>query len=261
MADTIWHRVAAASQVAEGEAVAVRVEDRSLIVRSAAGEEAIPFDEIIVAVGRKARLTGYGLEELGIETRKTIVTNDYLETLYPNIFAAGDVAGPYQFTHFAAHQAWYAAVNALFGTFRKFRADYSVLPWVTYTDPEIAHVGHNELSANEAGGAFEVVRYDLAHLDRAVTEGANAGFVKLLVAPGKDRILGATIVAHNAGEMVAEYVLAMKHGIGLNKLLGTIHAYPTMAEANKYAAGEWKKAHKPEKLLRWVELYHRWRRG
>ena len=240
---------------------AVRVEDRSLIVRSAAGEEAIPFDEIIVAVGRKARLTGYGLEELGIETRKTIVTNDYLETLYPNIFAAGDVAGPYQFTHFAAHQAWYAAVNALFGTFRKFRADYSVLPWVTYTDPEIAHVGHNELSANEAGVAFEVVRYDLGHLDRAVTEGANAGFVKLLVAPGKDRILGATIVAHNAGEMVAEYVLAMKHGIGLNKLLGTIHAYPTMAEANKYAAGEWKKAHKPEKLLRWVELYHRWRRG
>ncbi|MFC7499937.1 FAD-dependent oxidoreductase [Enterovirga sp. GCM10030262] len=240
---------------------AVRVEDKSLIVRSTAGEEAIPFDEIIVAVGRKARLTGYGLEDLGIETRKTIVTNDYLETLYPNIFAAGDVAGPYQFTHFAAHQAWYAAVNALFGTFRKFRADYSVLPWVTYTDPEIAHVGHNELSANEAGVAFEVVRYDLAHLDRAVTEGANAGFVKLLVAPGKDRILGATIVAHNAGEMIAEYVLAMKHGIGLNKLLGTIHAYPTMAEANKYAAGEWKKAHKPERLLRWVELYHRWRRG
>ena len=189
-----------------------------------------------------------------------IETNAFLETRYPNIFAVGDVAGPYQFTHFAAHQAWFAAVNALFGTFRKFRADYSVLPWVTFTDPEVAHVGHNEQSAKEAGIAYEVVRYDLGHLDRALTEGANQGFVKLLVVPGKDRILGATIVAANAGELLAEYVLAMKHGIGLNKILGTIHAYPTMAEANKYAAGEWKKAHKPERLLRWVARYHTWRR-
>jgi pyruvate/2-oxoglutarate dehydrogenase complex dihydrolipoamide dehydrogenase (E3) component/uncharacterized membrane protein YdjX (TVP38/TMEM64 family) len=249
---------------------AVRCDGKTLMVRGAAphrengpesGEIPLPFDEIIVAVGRKARLTGYGLEELGIETARTIVTNDYLETLYPNIFAAGDVAGPYQFTHFAAHQAWYAAVNALFGTFRKFRTDYSVLPWVTYTDPEVAHVGLTEAMANEQGTPFEIVRYDLGHLDRAVTESANEGFVKLLVQPGKDRILGATIVAHNAGEMLAEYVLAMKHGLGLGKILGTIHAYPTMAEANKYAAGEWKKAHKPERALRWLERYHRWRRG
>jgi pyruvate/2-oxoglutarate dehydrogenase complex dihydrolipoamide dehydrogenase (E3) component len=221
----------------------------------------LPFDEIIVAVGRRARLTGYGLEELGIPTERTVVTNEYLETLYPNIFAAGDVAGPYQFTHFAAHQAWYAAVNALFGTFRKFRADYSVLPWVTYTDPEVAHVGLTEAMAAEQGVSFDAVRYDIAHLDRAITESAAKGFVKLLVSPGKDRILGATIVAHNAGEMLAEYVLAMKHGIGLNKLLGTIHAYPTMAEANKYAAGEWKKANKPERLLALARRYHAWRRG
>jgi pyruvate/2-oxoglutarate dehydrogenase complex dihydrolipoamide dehydrogenase (E3) component len=241
---------------------ALRCQGKMLVARSAAGEEVrLPFDEIIVAVGRKARLTGYGLEELGIETDRTIVTNEWLETLYPNIFAAGDVAGPYQFTHVAAHQAWYAAVNALFGTFRKYRADYSVIPWVTYTDPEVAHVGHNELSAREAGVAYEVVRYDLGHLDRAVTESANHGFVKLLVKPGKDRILGATIVAANAGEMLAEVVLAMKHGIGLNKILGTIHAYPTMAEAAKYTAGEWKKAHKPERALAWLERYHRWRRG
>lgn len=240
---------------------AVRVVGKTLIVRGEDGEIEIPFEEIIVAVGRKARLSGYGLEELGIETDKTIVTNDYLETVYPNIFAAGDVAGPYQFTHAAAHQAWYAAVNALFGGVRRFRADYSVLPWVTYTDPEVAHVGHNERSAKASGVDYDLVRYDLSHLDRAVTEGANAGFVKLLVARGKDRILGATIVAHNAGELIAEHVLAMKHGIGLNKLLGTIHAYPTMAEANKYAAGEWKKAHKPERLLRWAERYHKWRRG
>ncbi|HEX8402308.1 MAG TPA: FAD-dependent oxidoreductase [Allosphingosinicella sp.] len=241
---------------------AERCEGKTLILRSAAGAQVqLPFDEIIVAVGRKARLTGYGLEALGIPTDRTVTTNDYLETLYPNIFAAGDVAGPYQFTHYAAHQAWYAAVNALFGTFRKYRVDNRVIPWATYTDPEVAHVGHNELSAREAGIAYELVRYDLGHLDRAVTESANHGFVKLLVAPGTDRILGATIVAHNAGEMIAEYVLAMKHKLGLNKILGTIHTYPTMGEANKYAAGEWKKTHKPERVLRWLERYHGWRRG
>jgi pyruvate/2-oxoglutarate dehydrogenase complex dihydrolipoamide dehydrogenase (E3) component/uncharacterized membrane protein YdjX (TVP38/TMEM64 family) len=240
---------------------AARVEGKTLIVQSAAGEEAVPFEEIIVAVGRKARLTGYGLEALGIETGRTIAVNECLETLYPNVYAVGDVAGPYQFTHFAAHQAWFAAVNGLFGQLKRFRADYRVLPWVTFTDPEVAHVGHNELSAREAGIACEVVRYDLAHLDRAVSESANRGFVKLLVQPGKDRLLGATIVAAGAGELLAELVLAMKHGLGLNKILATIHAYPTMAEANKYAAGEWKKAHKPERLLAWLERYHAWRRG
>ena len=241
---------------------AERVEGKELLIRSEAGvEERVAFDELIVAVGRTGRLTGYGLEELGIETERTVTTNDWLETRFPNIYAVGDVAGPYQFTHFAAHQAWFAAVNALFGSLKRFRADYSVLPWVTFTDPEVAHVGHNERSAKEAGVAYEVVRYDLGHLDRAVAEGVNRGFVKLLVAPGKDRILGATIVAAGAGEMLAEIVLAMKHGLGLNKILGTIHAYPTLAEANKYAAGEWKKAHKPERLLQWVERYHRWRRG
>ena len=240
---------------------AKRCEGKTLIAEVGGTEVAIPFDEIIVAVGRQARLSGYGLEELGIETSRTVVTNDYLETLYPNIFAVGDVAGPFQFTHFAAHQAWYAAVNALFGTFRKYRTDYSVLPWATFTDPEVAHVGHNELSARDEGVDYEVVRYDLGHLDRAVAESANTGFVKLLVAPGKDRILGATIVAANAGELLAEIVLAMKHKIGLNKILGTIHTYPTMSEANKYAAGEWKKAHKPERALRLLERFHRWRLG
>jgi pyruvate/2-oxoglutarate dehydrogenase complex dihydrolipoamide dehydrogenase (E3) component/uncharacterized membrane protein YdjX (TVP38/TMEM64 family) len=239
---------------------AVRVEGKTLVVRSGGAERPIPFDEIVVAVGRKARLTGYGLEELGIETGRTVAVNEWLETNYPNIYAVGDVAGPYQFTHFAAHQAWFAAVNGLFGHVKRFRADYRVLPWVTFTDPEVAHVGHNELSAREAGIAFEVVRYDLSHLDRALSEGAGRGFVKLLVEPGKDRLLGATIVAANAGETLAELVLAMKHGLGLNKLLGTIHAYPTLAEANKYAAGEWKKAHKPERLLDWLERYHKWRR-
>lgn len=240
---------------------AVRCEEKTLIAHAGDEEVSIPFDEIIIAVGRKARLSGYGLEELGIEADRTIVTNDYLETIYPNIFAAGDVAGPYQFTHFAAHQAWYAAVNALFGSLKKYRTDYSVLPWTTFTEPEVAHVGHSEATAKEADVEYEIVRYDLGHLDRAVSESANKGFVKVLVQPGKDSILGVTIVAAQAGEMLVEFVLAMKHGLGLNKILGTIHTYPTMSEANKYAAGEWKKAHKPERLLRWVERYHSWRRG
>ena len=239
---------------------AVRVADGKLVVRSGGEESEVPFDEIVVAVGRRARLTGYGLEALGIETSRTIAVNERLETRFPNIYAVGDVAGPYQFTHFAAHQAWFAAVNALFGGMKSFRADYRVLPWVTFTDPEVAHVGHNELSAREAGLACEVVRYELGHLDRALCEGSGRGFVKLLVRPGTDRLLGATIVAREAGETLAELVLAMKHGLGLDKILGTIHAYPTMAEANKYAAGERKKAHKPERLLGWVERYHRWRR-
>ncbi|HEX8668797.1 MAG TPA: FAD-dependent oxidoreductase [Allosphingosinicella sp.] len=238
----------------------VRVEGGSLIAVHAGEEEAIPFDALIVAVGRKARLSGYGLEELGIETERTIVANEWLETRFPNIYAVGDVAGPYQFTHFASHQAWYAAVNALFGSVRRFRADYSIIPRVTFTDPELAQVGHTEASAREAGVAYEVAHYDLSHLDRAVAEGARRGFVKLLVAPGKDRIIGATVAGAHAGETIAPLTLAMKQGIGLNKILGTIHAYPTWAEANKFAAGEWKKAHKPERLLRWVERWHAWRR-
>ena len=239
----------------------VRCDDGALVVRGPEGaERSIPYDELIVALGRGPRLTGYGLEALGIDTSKSLVTNPYLETTYPNILAAGDVSGSYQFTHFASHQAWFAAVNGLFGQFRRFRADRPVLPWVTYLDPEIARVGHNETSATAAGIAHEMVRYDLAELDRAITEGATAGFVKVLVEPGKDRILGATIVGAGAGELIAELVLAMKGKLGLDAILGTIHAYPTLMEANRYAAGERKKAHKPERLLAWIERYHGWRR-
>lgn len=238
---------------------AVRIEGKTLFLRGAPGEDAIEFDELIVAVGRIPRLGGYGLEELGIEA--PLVVNDRLESIFPNIYAVGDAAGPYQLTHAAAHQAWFAAVNALFGSVRRFRADYSVLPRVTFTDPEVASVGHTEASAREAGVAFQVVRYDVSQLDRALTEGAARGFVKLLVEPDRDRILGATIVATSAGELIAEIALAMKHRIGLNRILASVHAYPTMAEANKYAAGEWKKANQPERLLAWAERWHRWRRG
>ncbi len=230
-----------------------------IVVEHEGVEQRIEFDGLVCAVGRVARLQGYGLEDLGIPTQRTVVTNEYLETLYPNIYAAGDVAGPYQFTHVAAHQAWYAAVNALFGQFRRFKVDYSVIPWATFIDPEVARVGLNEQEAKEKGIAFEVTRYGIDDLDRAIADGTAHGFVKVLTAPGKDRILGVTIVGEHAADLLAEFVLAMKHGLGLNKILGTIHTYPTLAEANKYAAGEWKRAHAPQKLLAWVQRYHAWR--
>ncbi|MCC7225856.1 MAG: FAD-dependent oxidoreductase [Burkholderiaceae bacterium] len=221
----------------------------------------IPFDAVLVAVGRTANLKGFGLEELGISTGRTVDTNEFLQTNFPNIYAAGDVAGPFQFTHTAAHQAWYAAVNALFDPLRKFKADYSVIPWATFVEPEVARVGLNELEAREKGISYEVTSYDINDLDRAIADSEAHGFIKVLTVPGKDRILGVTIVGEHAGDLIAEYVLAMKQGIGLNKILGTIHIYPTMAEANKFVAGNWKKAHAPQKLLAWVERFHDWRRG
>ncbi len=234
---------------------------KQIIVESGGIETAVPFDALVVAVGRKARLTGYGLEDLGIDTDRTVITDDYLATVYPNIFAAGDVAGPYQFTHTASHQAWFASVNALFGQFKRFKADYRVIPWTTFIDPEVARVGLNESEATEKGIAHDVTVYPMHELDRAIAESATKGFVKVLTVPGKDKILGVTIVGDHAGELLAEYVLAMKHRLGLNKILGTIHTYPTMAEANKYVAGEWKRKQTPERLLKWVERYHDWRRG
>lgn len=232
-----------------------------IVVEHQGSERRIEFDTLLCAVGRVARLQGYGLEELGIPTQRTVVTNEYLETLYPNIYAAGDVAGPYQFTHTAAHQGWYAAVNALFGTIKRFKVDYSVIPWSTFIDPEVARVGLSEQEAREKSIAYEVTRYGLDDLDRAIADGAAYGFVKVLTVPGKDRILGVTIAGEHAGDLLVEFVLAMKHGLGLNKILGTIHTYPTLAEANKYVAGEWKRAHAPQTLLKWLERYHAWRRG
>lgn len=220
----------------------------------------IIFDELIAAVGRAPRLEGFGLETLGIKVDRVVDTNEYLETLYPNILAAGDVAGPYQFTHTAGHQAWFAAVNALFGDIKRFKADYRVIPWATFTDPEVARVGLSEAEAKEKGIAVEITRYGIDDLDRAIADGSAQGFVKVLTQPGKDRILGVTIVGEHAGDLIAEFVLAMKHGLGLNKILGTIHIYPTLAEANKYAAGEWRRAHVNPRLLSLVERYHTWRR-
>ncbi|OHC71973.1 MAG: pyridine nucleotide-disulfide oxidoreductase [Rhodoferax sp. RIFCSPLOWO2_12_FULL_60_11] len=235
---------------------------RKFIVVEHQGKEIrIEFDALLCAVGRVARLQGYGLEDLGIPTQRTVAINDYLETLYPNIYAAGDVAGPYQFTHTAGHMAWYAAVNALFGDFKKFKVDYSVVPWATFIEPEVARVGLNEQDAKEKGIAYEVTKYGLDDLDRAIADGTAYGFVKVLTVPGKDRILGVTIVGEHAGDLLAEFVLAMKHGLGLNKILGTIHTYPTLAEANKYVAGEWKRAHAPQKVLTLLARFHAWKRG
>lgn len=245
---------------------AVKVTDEGekiLHCETSAGSVEIPFDDIIVAVGRKANSEGLNLEELGIKTRPngTIETDDFLRTAVPNIFACGDVTGPYQFTHTASHQAWYAAVNSLFGFARKFRVDYRVIPWATFTMPEVARVGLNEMDATQQGIDFEVTRYGLDDLDRAIADGEASGFIKVITPRGKDKILGVTIVGHHASDLIAEYVLAMKYNLGLNKILGTIHLYPSLAEANKYVAGNWKREHQPHTLLKWVERFHRWRRG
>ena len=237
--------------------------ERVLLAEREGAEVRIPFDAVLVAVGRVANTRGYGLEELGIPVtrQRTVEVDEFMRTRFPNIYACGDVAGPYQFTHTAAHTAWYAAVNALFGRFRRFRADFSVIPWATFTEPEVARVGLNETEAKEKGVAYEVTTYGIDDLDRAIADGEAHGLVKVLTVPGRDRILGATIVGEHAGDLIIEYITAMKHGIGLNRILGTIHIYPTLAEANKYAAGNWKRAHAPQGLLRWAERYHGWMRG
>ncbi|WP_151703033.1 FAD-dependent oxidoreductase [Nitrincola alkalilacustris] len=240
-----------------------RGDEQVLIAASPEGELVLPFDRLLLALGRRANVSGFGLEALGIEARDngTLDSNGFLQTRFPNIYVVGDVTGPYQFTHVAAHQAWYASVNALFSGFKSFKVDYRVIPWATFTDPEVAHVGLNEQEAQAKGIPYEVTRFGIDDLDRAIADGEAYGFVKVLTVPGKDRILGVTLVGNHSGDLIAEYVLAMKHGIGLNKLLGTIHIYPTMAEANKYAAGEWKRAHVPHRVLAWVERFHYWRLG
>lgn len=258
----------------EAEGVDVRVNHRAkkimqrdgenILITECDGEDVeLPFDALLVAVGRVANTSGFGLQELGVRltARGTVEVNEYLQTNIPTIYACGDVAGPYQFTHTAAHQAWYASVNSLFGLFKRFKADYSVIPWATFTDPEVARVGLNETEAREQGIDYEVTTFGIDDLDRAIADSEAHGLVKVLTVPGKDRILGVTIVGEHAGDLIAEYVLAMKHGLGLNKILGTIHIYPTLAEANKYAAGEWKRAHAPQKLLEWVARFHAWRRA
>ena len=236
--------------------------EKVLHCESSEGLVEIPFDEILVAVGRKANSDGMNLEALGIKLRRngTIETDDYLRTAVPNIFACGDIAGPYQFTHTAAHQAWFAVVNALFGFAKKFRVDYRVIPWATFTMPEVARVGLNEQDAAEKGIDYEVTRYEIDDLDRAIADGEAHGFVKVITPRNKDKILGVTIVGHHAGDLISEFVLAMKYKIGLNKILGTLHLYPSLAESNKFVAGNWKKNHQPHALLKWVERLHNWRR-
>lgn len=257
------------TQAFQAEGIRVLTNHKALAFKAQAlvcehqGEEVdIAFDQVIVALGRKANVTGFGLEQLGVELRPqgSIAANPFLQTNIPSIYVCGDVTGPYQFTHVAAHQAWYACVNALFSPFKKFKVDYRVIPWATFTDPEIARVGLNEKDAQEKNIPYEVTTYGMDDLDRAIADSEAHGFIKVLTQPGKDKILGVTIVGAHAGDLIAEYVLAMKHGLGLNKILGTIHIYPTMAEANKYVAGEWKRAHAPRFALKLLKKFHAWRR-
>ncbi|MGL6333654.1 FAD-dependent oxidoreductase [Aeromonas jandaei] len=220
-------------------------------------------DQLLLALGRVANVSGFGLEALGVELtpRGTVAVDGFLATNFPSILAVGDVAGPYQLTHAAAHQGWYAAINALFSPFKRFRADYRVMPAAIYTTPEIARVGLNQKEARVQGIPFELTRFELAELDRAIADGERQGFIEVLTVPGKDQILGATLVGTHAGERIAEFVLAMRHRLGLGKILATIHAYPTLMEGNKYVAGEWRRARQPATLLALLTRYHRWRRS
>ncbi len=240
------------------------VDGQKILVAEYKGAEVnIAYDTLLCAVGRSARVTGFGLEKLGIPLTKTrtVEINERLQTKYPNIFAAGDVAGPYQFTHTASHMAWYAAVNGLFGKFKSFAVDYRVVPWCTFTEPEVARVGLNILEAKQKGIPYEVTTYGVDDLDRAIADEVDHGFVRVLTVPGKDTILGVTMVGEHSGDLIAEFVFAMKHNLGLKKVLGTIHIYPTLTESNKMVAGNWQKAHQPTKLLAWVEKFHTWQRG
>ena len=241
--------------------VVVENGEKFLIVENAGQEKRIAFDEILCAVGRIANTKGYGLEELGIPAQRVVEVNDYLETIYPNIFACGDVAGPYQFTHTAAHMAWFASVNALFGKFKKFKVDYSVVPWATFTDPEVARVGINEQEAKEKNIAHDVHVYGIDDLDRAIADGEAHGFVKVITPKGSDKILGCTIVGEHAGDLLVEFVAAMKHGFGLEGILGTIHTYPTLGEANKYAAGVYKRSTATVGKLAVAKAMNDWTRG
>jgi dihydrolipoamide dehydrogenase len=243
--------------------VVVQDGKRYMLVEKDGNTEQVEFDQLLVAVGRAANARGFGLEDIGVKLgpRGTVEVDQYLRTTtHKNIYACGDVAGPFQFTHTAAHQAWYCAVNALFSPFKKFKVDYSVIPWATFTDPEVARVGLNEKEAKEQGIPYDVATYGIDDLDRAIADSEDHGYVKVLTPPGKDKILGVTIVGYHAGDLITEYVLAMKHCLGLNQILGTIHIYPTMAEANKYAAGIWKKDHAPTGLLNFIQKFHKWRR-
>jgi len=247
----------------EARRVEVANGEKRLICAGGDGQEtAVPFDEMLVAVGRAPNTAGLGLEEVGValDERGAVEVDDYLRTSVPTIYACGDVIGPYQFTHTASHQAWYAAVNPLFSPFKRFKADYRVIPWTTFTDPEVARVGLNEQQAERQGVPVEVTRFHLDELDRALADEEGRGFVKVLTPPGKDRILGVTIVGHHAGDLMAEFIFAMKWGLGLKKVMGTIHIYPTLTEASKFAASTWRKKHVPEGLLGWVERFHRLRR-
>ncbi len=220
----------------------------------------IEFDRVLVAVGRVARTQDFSELEFAVNSDGTLAVNEYLQTQYPNIYACGDLVGPYQFTHVASHQAWYAAVNALFGGFKKFKVDYRVIPRVTFTSPEVASVGITEREAKDQNIAYELTRYDLQESDRAITEEQTTGFLQVITPVGSDKVLGVSIVAEHAGEMLPEWVLAMKYGLGLNKILGTIHAYPTWNEANKALSGSWKKNHVHPGIMSWLERLHRWRR-
>ena len=220
--------------------------------------EKVEFDALLLAIGREGNTANLGLENVDLvaDNNGFLPVDEYLQTECPTIYACGDVIGGYQFTHVSAHEAWFASVNSLFGRFKRFKADYRVIPWATFTSPEVARVGISEKEAKIQNIPYESTQYGLDDLDRAITDDAAVGFVRVLTVPGKDKILGATIVGPRADDLIATFVIGMKHGLGLNKVLGTIHAYPTYMEANKFVSGQWKRKQVSARLLALVAWYN-----
>ena len=223
----------------------------------------LEFDQVLIAAGRKPNTENFGLAELDLALTPsgTIEINSAMQTSYPNIYACGDVAGPYQFTHMASFQAYFASLNALLGGLWRLRANYRVVPWATFTNPEVARVGLSEQEAQQHKIGYELTRYELDHHDRALADGEAHGFVKVLTVPGTDRILGVSIVGYHASELIGEFVFSMTHGLGLKKISAVTHIYPTLSESNKFAANAWRSARLPEKYFPYIERFFRWQRG
>lgn len=229
-------------------------------------DKQIPFSHLLVATGRKASVRGLGLEGLGVRLTKnsTIETNGFMATNHSHIYACGDVTGPFPFTHSASYQGTLAAIHALFSPlsrlpFVNLKASYTGLPWCTYTDPEVARCGLNETMAREKNISHEVIYLPLKELDRALTDGREEGFIKILTKKDSDKILGMTAVGAEAGNWTGEFVLAINQNIGLNQILKTVHAYPTLTEAAPRVAALWKKQQTSEKALRLLQKFHKWR--
>jgi pyruvate/2-oxoglutarate dehydrogenase complex dihydrolipoamide dehydrogenase (E3) component len=237
---------------------------KRLILDSHGRHYDVTVDDILVGAGRTPNVDGIGLETAGVDYDKSGITvNARLQTTNPSIYAAGDICSRYKFTHAADAMAQIVIQNALFP--HPFGLGYAsvdslVMPWCTFTEPEVAHVGMYEKEAQEKGLDVETYTYTLDEVDRAILDGEDEGFARVHIQKGTDKILGATIVAAHAGEMISEFSVAMKTGAGAKAIAGTIHPYPTQAEVNKKVINLWRKAHFTQRTREFLIKLFAWMR-